>query len=84
MTDSPLPVLPFWQARSFWLTLLATLSSVLVVLQGIFPSLAPTLAGVLPLVQDPATVEAIMGLVAGVAGVLAWFQRLKPRYQLGA
>lgn len=70
--QSDLPVMPFWQARSWWMTLLAILAPVL------------SLMGVnWPWVSDPATVDIIMQLVGGASAALAWRERLAPLYQLG-
>lgn len=67
-----LPVLPFWQARSFWLTLLAFAAPIL------------TALGIQwPWVSDPATVDTIMQVVGAVSAVLAWRERLRPNFQLG-
>lgn len=69
--EPEMPTLPFWAARSFYLTLLALVGSVLPV------------AGVnWPWVSDPATVDAIMQIVSGVAAVLAWRERLSPKRKL--
>ena len=69
--DLDMPTLPFWQARSFYLTLLALVGSVLPV------------AGIdWPWVSDPATVDAIMQIVSGVAAVLAFRERIAPKRRL--
>jgi hypothetical protein len=66
-----LPPLPFWQARSWWLTLLAVLAPIL------------SLLGLdWPWVNDPATVDTIMQIVAGIAAALAWRERLNPHRRL--
>lgn len=72
MTAQDLPVLPFWQARSFWLALLAVVSAV-----------APVLGFDLPWAGDPATVDRIMSVVGAVAAALAWQQRVAPNFRLG-
>ena len=67
-----LPVLPFWQARSFWLTLLAVA--------------APVLSAVgldWPWVAHPSTVDLIMQVIGGIAAALAWRERLAPNFRLG-
>ena len=66
-----LPPLPIWQARSFWLTVTAFLGSVL-----------PLIGINWPWVSDPATVDAIMQFVSGVAAVLALRERLNPQRRL--
>jgi hypothetical protein len=71
MSDQ-LPVLPFWQARSFWLTLTALVGSIL-----------PLLGIDWPWVSDPQTVDAIMQVVSGIAAVLAWRERVNPSFRLG-
>ena len=71
MSDQ-LPVLPFWQARSFWLTLTALVGSIL-----------PIVGIDWPWVNDPQTVDAIMQVVSGVAAVLAWRERVNPSFRLG-
>jgi hypothetical protein len=71
-TGSPLPTLPFWMARSFWLTLLALVSMI-----------APTFGFDWPWASDPATVDRIMQLVGAVSAALAWQQRLAPNFRLG-
>ena len=68
-----LPPMPFWQARSFWLTLLAVAAPILAAL-GID----------WPWVSDPATVDAIMQIVAAISAALAWRERLRPNYKLVA
>lgn len=72
MTQSNLPVLPFWQARSFWAALMAVLAP-LVALFGID----------WPWVSDPATVDRIMQIVGAVSAAIAWQQRTAPRFRLG-
>ena len=69
---APLPVLPFWQARSFWLTLLALLAMIL-----------PALGLDWPWVNNPATVDRIMQMVGAVSAALAWRERLAPRFRVG-
>lgn len=75
MTDAEphntLPALPFWQARSFWLTLLTLISMV-----------APAIGVAVPWADDPATVDRIMQAVGMVAAALAWRERLAPSYRL--
>jgi len=66
-----LPALPFWQARSFWLTLFAVLAPVL------------SAFGIdWPWVTDPATIDAVMQIVGAVAAVLAWRERINPARRL--
>lgn len=71
-TETPdLPPLPFWQARSWWMTLMAVVAPLL------------SLAGVnWPWVADPATVDVIMQIVGGIAAALAWRERLNPHRRL--
>ena len=66
-----LPPLPAWQARSFWLTVMAFVGSVM-----------PLLGIDWPWVNDPATVDTIMQIVSGVAAVLAWRERVNPHRRL--
>lgn len=68
---STLPPLPFWQARSWWLTFFGVLAPVLSVF-GIN----------WPWVSDPATVDITMQLVGGIATALAWRERLSPLRRL--
>ena len=66
-----LPSLPFWQARSWWMTLLAVIAPVL------------SLLGInWPWVTDPATVDVIMQAVGGIAALFAWRERLNPSKRL--
>jgi len=67
-----LPVLPFWMARSFYLTLLAVVAPV-----------ASSLGLDWPWVTDPATVDGIMQIVGAVSAVLAWRERVAPHFRLG-
>jgi hypothetical protein len=67
-----LPVLPFYMARSFWLTLLAVVAPV-----------ASSLGLDWPWVTDPATVDGIMQIVGGVSAALAWRERVAPSFRLG-
>jgi len=70
MTDD-LPPLPFYLARSWWMTLLAVIAPLL------------SLIGIdWPWVSDPATVDVIMQVVGGVAAALAWRERLNPHKRL--
>lgn len=75
MDNSPLPPLPAWQARSFWLTIVGAVSQVAVLFH--FDLLA--FFGVAGQEQ---LVDAIMQIVAVVAMVWAWFERKAPNYQL--
>jgi hypothetical protein len=72
MTASDLPVLPFWQARSFWAAVLAVLAPILSVLGIDWPA-----------ASDPATVDRIMQVIGAVAAALAWQQRVAPNFRLG-
>lgn len=67
-----LPVMPFWQARSFWLTLLALAAMVL-----------PAFGVDWPWVRDPVTVDRIMQGIGAVSTALAWRERLAPNFRLG-
>lgn len=71
MYPEELPKLPFWQARSFWLTLIAFLAPILSAFGLDWPW-----------VSDPATVDTIMQIVAAVAALLAWRERIRPRHRL--
>jgi hypothetical protein len=71
MTGRDLPALPFWQARSFWLTLMALLAMVL-----------PAFGISWPWVSDPATVDRIMQLVGPVSAVWAWAERWAPNRRI--
>lgn len=75
MTQTPmgdlLPTMPFWQARSFWFTLLAFLAPILSAL-GID----------WPWVSNPATIDAIMQVVGAITAVLAWRERVQPNFRL--
>lgn len=66
-----LPSLPFWQARSWWLTLFAVVAPIL------------SLLGLdWPWVSDPATVDVVMQVVGGIAAALAWRERVNPARRL--
>ena len=70
MPDS-LPALPFWQARSWWLTLFAVVAPIL------------SLLGLeWHWVSDPATVDVIMQIVGGISAALAWRERVNPARRL--
>lgn len=69
--DPDLPELPFWQARSFWLTLFAVLAPVVAALGLDWPW-----------VSSPATVDLIMQVVGAVAAGLAWRERIAPAFRL--
>ncbi len=73
MDHSPLPVLPFWQARSFWATLIAALSA----LGSAFGLDMGWLT------DDPALADKLLAVIAAVAALWAWAERLRPRYKLG-
>ncbi|MCB5411764.1 hypothetical protein [Pseudogemmobacter faecipullorum] len=66
-----LPALPFWAARSFWLTLLAIVAMV-----------GPQLGLPVAWAGEPETIEGIMQIVGAVSVVLAWRERLAPNYRL--
>jgi hypothetical protein len=71
MTAQDLPALPFWQARSFWLTLLALIAMV-----------GPSFGLSVPWASNPATVDLIMQGVGALAAALAWRERLSPNFRL--
>ena len=66
-----LPAMPFWAARSFWLTLLALVAMI-----------GPQLGLPVAWAGDPQTIETIMQIVGGVSAALAWRERLAPNYRL--
>lgn len=66
-----LPPLPFYLARSWWMTVLAVVAPIL------------SLLGInWPWVTDPATVDVIMQIVGGISAALAWRERLNPQRRL--
>ena len=67
-----LPVLDFWKARSFWLTVFAVAAPV-----------AASLGLDWPWVSDPATVDLVMQIVGAASAALAWQARLAPSFRLG-
>ena len=69
--STDLPPLPFYMARSFWLTLTALVGSVL-----------PVFGVNWPWVSDPATVDTIMQVVSGIAAALAFRERIAPKRRL--
>jgi predicted membrane chloride channel (bestrophin family) len=72
MTSRDLPVLPFWQARSFWAALMAVIAPI------------AAMAGInWPWVSDPATVDRIMQVVGAISAAIAWQQRTAPNFRLG-
>jgi hypothetical protein len=70
-----LPPLPFWQARSFWLALVA-------VAGGVAQARGIDLVAALGFTDPPELVDAIMELVPAVAALLAWRERMSPRRRL--
>ena len=81
-TDAGLPTLPFWQARSFWLT-------VLTVVSGVFSARGVDLASALGYHDTGALTDAFVAVANGVgaalpivSAVLAWRERLNPRHRL--
>lgn len=75
MADSPLPPLPAWQARSFWLTLTGAALQI--------AALAHVdVLGFLGVEGQDQLVDVIMQAVAVVAFVWAWFERRQPQKQL--
>jgi hypothetical protein len=73
---SPLPELPMWQARSFWLTLVAAAAQV-AALSGF------DLFGFFGAADDQAFTDSIMQIVSAVAVVWAWLERRAPNFKLG-
>lgn len=72
MTGPQLPVLPFWQARSFWTMALAVLAPIIAALGLDWP-----------LVGSPGTVDVIMNIIGAIAAAETWRQRLAPNFRLG-
>ena len=69
--DKDMPTLPFWQARSFYLTLTAVAAPIL------------SASGLdWPWVSDPATVDTVMQIVGAISAALAWRERLAPKKRL--
>lgn len=75
MNNSPLPPLPAWQARSFWLTLVGAAAQVAVLTNF-------DLFGFFGVGGQEQLVDAIMQIVAVVAMIWAWFERKAPSYKL--
>lgn len=75
MPDSPLPPMPAWRARSFWITLVGAAAA----LASLFDIDIFAFFGVEGQEQ---LVDAIMQIVAAVAIVWAWFERKTPQRQL--
>jgi hypothetical protein len=73
--ETGLPPLPFWQARSFWLALVA-------VAGGVAQARGIDLVAALGFTDPPELVDAIMELVPAVAALLAWRERMSPRRRL--
>lgn len=74
---SPLPTMPAWQARSFWLTLIGAGTA----LGAAFGLNFLEIAG---FESEESMIESVMMVVAGVATVWAWFERRAPNFKLGA
>jgi hypothetical protein len=70
-----LPPLPFWQARSFWLTMIAAA-------MALASGFGFDLLGALGAESDSALADHIMELVGGAAAILAWRERLSPTKRL--
>jgi hypothetical protein len=75
MADSPLPELPAWQARSFWVTMVGAMLQIAALLH--FDLMA--LFGV---DNAEAMTDALMQIVGAVALLWSWFERKSPSYQL--
>ena len=76
MSDqSPLPVLPAWQARSFWITLVAAAAQIATLAHF-------DLFGFFGVDGQEPLVDAIMQIVAAGALIWAWLERKSPSYQL--
>jgi hypothetical protein len=73
--NESLPALPFWQARSFWLTMIAAV----VMLGNAFGFDILSMLGV---ADESAIADGLMQIVAAVSLVLAWGQRLAPNFRL--
>jgi predicted membrane GTPase involved in stress response len=73
--NTDLPTLPFWQSRSFWLTMIAA-GAALGQATGI------NVLEVMGAADDGALADRIMDVVTGVSVVLAWGQRLAPNFRL--
>lgn len=74
-TQSPLPVMPAWQARSFWLTLVGSVLTIAATLNF-------DLLGMIGVESETALVDLIMQAVGLIAFVWAWFERKTPTRQL--
>lgn len=74
--NTSLPVLPVWQARSFWLTIIAA-STALGAVFGVNPLEAAGFA------DESAAADAIMQIVTAVSVILAFGQRMAPNFRLG-
>ena len=70
-----LPPWPTWQTRSFWLSLIMGVSLVL-------EAIGVNFAEALGFSDNNALVDNIMIIIGGIAGLLAWQQRLHPKFQL--
>lgn len=75
MTDTTLPTLPKWQARSFWLTAVSAASAV-ALLSGI------DLPAVFGVEGQEAIADHIMSVVVLVAPVWSWYERRNPKKAL--
>jgi hypothetical protein len=75
MPDSPLPALPAWQARSFWLALIAVAANVAALADF-------DLFGFFGVDGQEALADNIMQIVGAVAIIWAWFERKSPTRQL--
>lgn len=73
--NTPLPPLAFWQARSFWLTLVT-------ILLGAFPQLGRDLLELLGLSDASQLVDVIMNIVPLATGLWAWLERRAPNRRL--
>lgn len=71
--ETELPTLPFWQARSWWMTFYAVLAPVVSMLGLDWPW-----------VSDPETVNTTLQVTSAIAAGLAWRERLNPKKRLTA
>lgn len=74
-TPSPLPELPAWQARSFWITIIGAALQIAALLKF-------DLLGFLHVENSEALTDAVMQIVGAAALLWAWFERKSPKYQL--
>ena len=73
--NTELPALPMWQARSFWVAMVAAAAQIAVLLKL-------DLFGYFGFEGTEPMVDAIMQIVAAVALVWTWLERRAPNYRL--